>query len=113
MVINHEIAYYLGFLAADGWVTDNRIGFALKRADKESVEYIADITSKLCGKNIEIKDYESKCSNGKYYPASRFVIWDIALVQWLGYFGIESRKSYLDNNFIENIPDEYKFGKIL
>ena len=55
MVINYEIAYYLGFLAADGWVIDNRLGFALKREDKESVEYIANITSKLCGKNIEIE----------------------------------------------------------
>ena len=112
MTLNNEIAYYLGFLAADGWVTGKTLGFALKREDRKAVEYIASITSKLCGTDIDIKDYESKSSNGKYYPASKFTITHAPLIEWLEYFNIIPAKSYSDADFMENIPDEYKFAFI-
>ena len=111
--MTQEKAYMLGFLAADGWISRNSLGFALKRSDRAAVERFAHLISSEINKPIGVIDYESKCSNGKYYPASKFVITDSLLVDRLSEFGIIPRKSYIDINYFDYIPDEYKMAWVL
>lgn len=67
--ITYKTAYALGFLAADGWVNKNTLGFALKGSDRNAVIRIRDIVSEeLGGRDIRVKDYMSKLNN-KEYPA--------------------------------------------
>lgn len=87
--LNEQSAYALGFLAADGWISGNSLGFALKGSDKAAVERVADIISKETGySGIDIVEYKSKCSNGKYYPAVKFSVHSRWIVYALGKYGI-------------------------
>lgn len=105
--MTREIAYMLGFLAADGWISKNALGFALKRSDRKSVEYIASIIENITHSKISVVDYESRCGD-KYYPASRFVYTNKEFKDALAYFGIVSSKSYLDIDFMQNIAKEFR-----
>lgn len=110
---SYEQAYALGFLAADGWVSNNTLGFALKRADRKSVEYIAKILEKEIGyTGIEIVDYEAKLGERKYL-ASRFTISDRGLIRVLRTYGIVQSKSKYDIDYIGYIPDKFKMVWII
>lgn len=41
--LTYKTAYALGFLAADGWISRNALGFALKGSDRDAVVQIRDI----------------------------------------------------------------------
>lgn len=108
--ITYKTAYTLGFLAADGWINRNTLGFALKGSDRNAVMQIRDIVSEeLGGRDIQIKDYMSKL-NDKEYPACRVTVTSIRLINALEYYGIVQAKSYIDIDYLERIPDKYKMA---
>ena len=110
--ITYKTAYALGFLAADGWVNKNTLGFALKGSDRMAVERIRDIISEELGiSSIHIKDYMSKL-NGKEYPACRFTVTSTNLIKSLAYYGIVESKSYKDIDYLNVVPDKYKMAWI-
>lgn len=108
--ITYKTAYALGFLAADGWVNKNTLGFALKGSDRNAVIRIRDIVSEeLGGRDIRVKDYMSKLNN-KEYPACRMTVYSAGLINALVYYGIVQAKSYIDIDYLERIPDKYKMA---
>lgn len=99
--INTEAkAYWLGFLTADGYVSDtNTIELCLAEADKEHVEkFKKAISSKHA---ISLKKTNL---NGKEFLSYRISIKDTIMANTLRSYGLTSDKSY--TAYIPNIPNE-------
>lgn len=82
-----EKAYWLGFIAADGCVSNNYIIISLQKRDKHHLEKFARF---LGCDNSKIKDYELE---GKEY--SNFKFGSVAICKALNQWGILERKSLI------------------
>lgn len=112
--LNEKLAYILGLLAADGWATENGIAvyLALKRSDKATVEFVANsIAEEIGTTHIGVEDYMAKLKN-KEYPACRAKFKDYNLRHVLEKYGIIPSKSYIDIDYLANIPDNLKMAWI-
>lgn len=99
------MAYWLGFLAADGNIKDktNALTFVLKESDRCAIEqFKKDL--KFSG---TIYTRVSKAKN-KFYPCCGITICSKQIKEDLSHFNIISRKSLLGCSFISTIPEEYK-----
>lgn len=107
---SNNVAYWIGFIAADGTisVSKNKLGFGLSSKDKVQLEKFK-IT--INNENV-ITERNTLCTNGKYYPSCYLNIYSKQIVSDLLKYGIEERKSYKDIDFLSYIPDEYKFSFI-
>lgn len=105
--MNAETAYWLGFFAADGYISrGNQIGLTLKAEDKEHLEKFR----RFLKSDVEIKFKNALCStNGKRYPtyymhlANKYIVEDLAKL-----YDIKENKSNQDVNYLKNIPKKYK-----
>jgi len=98
----HNSAYILGMLASDGCVASdqNQIYIELQREDKELLEKI----NKELQNEREVKDYENHSKNtlnSKLYFFSQQIKTDLAL------YHIIPNKTAYDNDFMENIKEEF------
>ena len=107
---SHNVAYWIGFIAADGSINvkRNKLSFGLSIKDKEHLEKF----KKTIGCNNVITERDALSTNGKYYSSCYLTINSKEFVSDLLTYGIEERKSYKDINFLSYIPDEYKFSFI-
>ena len=99
------MAYWLGFLAADGNIKDktNALTFVLKESDRCAIEqFKKDL--KFSG---TIYTRVSKAKN-KFYPCCGVTICSKQIKEDLSHFNIIPRKSLLGCSFISTIPEEYK-----
>lgn len=101
---NNETAYWLGFLAADGSIFENKLTVGLSTKD---VEHLKALKSFLQSDNT-ITTRLNDCNNGKQYSASYFTIKSWDLIEDLSYFQIVPNKSSKNIDFLENISDKYK-----
>lgn len=111
-VDSENTAYWLGFLAADGSVREdrNQLILGLSKQDKAHIEKL----KQFIGADADIKDRDMLCStNGKYYPSSLICICDKQLVSDLCQYGIVQDKSHKNINFLQYIPEQYKMYFIL
>lgn len=100
--MNAETAYWLGFFAADGYISrGNQIGLTLKAEDKEHLEKFR----RFLKSDVEIKFKNALCStNGKRYPtyymhlANKYIVEDLAKL-----YDIKENKSNQDVNYLKNI----------
>lgn len=113
LINNQNTAYWLGFLAADGSCSrgrKNRLEIGLARRDRDHLEKFLrflDLPESM------IVDYNSLCSNnGKYYPSSKIDIYNNILLDDLERYNIVPSKSYINIDFLEAIPEEYKWAFI-
>lgn len=108
-----EEAYLLGFLYADGFITNKRtnqagediyysLGLTLQESDKEFLQKVLDFFNKKLQKTYVLK----------YHPdrkACSMLIFDVELVRRLKDLGIAPNKTYEDSSFIfENVPEILK-----
>ena len=105
-VSSPKVAYWLGFLAADGSVHKSRnqleIGLSIK--DRQHLEIFKNF---LEGKDLSILDREVKCK-GKKLQASFLFVTSERIKNDLAQYFIVPNKSHLNNDFLENIPEQYK-----
>ena len=108
-----QMAYWLGFIVADGSIHDKVFSIDLSIKDKEHLQhFIEDIES-----TDTIREYihKNKQKDGTYkeYKAVHFKTRNKNFIQSLRDKGIEEQKTYIDRNYIEYIPDEFKYYFII
>lgn len=108
---NDNIAYWLGFIAADGSVskTKNQLEIGLSSKDREHLEAFCDFLD--IDKTIII-DRQNKCKD-KYYPVSIIHIYNKTIKDDLALYGIVPDKSHKNIDFLSYIPDNYKMPFII
>ena len=108
--IDYNVAYWIGFIAADGNVitTRNRLSFGLSSKDKEHLQKLQEVLQ--C--KSPITERETLCNNGKRYPSCYLNIYSKQITTDLFSYGIVDRKSYKNINFLSYIPEQYKFAFI-
>lgn len=108
---DQNTAYWLGFLAADGSCSSSkrRLMIGLSAKDKEHLQNFA----KFLDSNNPILERNTLCSNnGKRYPTVYFTIISELLLQDLAQYGIIDKKSSINIDFLQYIPEPYKFAFI-
>ena len=100
-----DSAYWLGMLASDGCVYENRnkIYINAQAEDKEHIESFI----KFIGYTGEVKERLSKCKD-KEYPSVYLELYSKTMKNRLIELGIVPDKSNKDIDYLSYIPDEYK-----
>lgn len=111
-VTDQNTAYWLGFLAADGCCPHKQkdqimIGLAAK--DRNHLEKFANFIDYPISL---IVDYDSKCSNGNFYPSAKIMVTSAQIRADLEQYGIIVAKSNQNIDFLSYIPEEYKLAFI-
>lgn len=111
---NDNIAYWLGFIAADGAIVNYRkkihFQFGLASKDREHLEKFCLFIEEPI---TSIYDKKVKSSNNKYYSASYLELFSDVLVKDLAKYGIVQNKSHKNIDFLSYIPEPYKISFIL
>lgn len=109
-VIDSDVkAYFLGYIAADGCVHNNRLSFCIQRKDEE-------VLIRLCNElhrdvdSIKPVDYEYVSSNGKLqqFRGCRLELNSWHLVNALKQYNIVERKSFMDIDLFQKIPMDWR-----
>ena len=107
-VTNEIEAYILGFLYADGCITDYSydkyrvLSIALSQIDKDYLQQLCDIFNNELGKQYTIKHSQNTCSY-------RLTIANTVLIQNLIKLGITHQKTYENSSFVfDNVPTHLK-----
>lgn len=105
IIDSEDKAYILGFICADGHVSDNSLEFDISQQDRELLEIIKE---KL-NSTGQIKDYLSnnpyQRSNRKLLGKSKIKFNSIKLVNTLRNMGLQSNKTYsLNSSILRYIP---------
>ena len=89
---SEDQAYFLGFIYADGFITEDIFGIAIKEEDIDVLEKL----KKYMGSTYPIHYYENNGFNGKYKPTKycRVMIRSKEIVDCLQKQGVFYRKSY-------------------
>lgn len=111
--LSYEVAYFLGYIAADGSIVNNRLKFMIQSQDE-------DILRELLGfmqSNYPIGRCKSHYTDEKgivhYFDASYIAITSSKIIESLSKYGIIQGKKYKDIDFLLNIPDKYKLDFII
>lgn len=108
-ITDDNIAYWLGFIAADGAIINYRkqlhFQCGLSSKDKEHLEKFCMFMDEPIS---SIYDRQVKSSNGNYYPASYIELFSDNLVNDLAKYGIIPDKSHQNIDFLSYIPEQYK-----
>ena len=103
-------AYWLGFLAADGSIHNDKLEIGLSAKDKEHLEkfkIFIDYQGKITERN-------TLCTNnGKYYPSCYITFKNNKVIQDLEQYKIIPDKSHQNIDFLEYIPEQFKISFIL
>lgn len=105
--IDHETAYWIGFIAADGSIVEKSLKFMLQYQDVEILERF----KKFAKSDYPIgkcKSHYTDSDGTKYFDACYIKVTSNQIVNDLSKFGIVQGKKYLDIDFLYYIPDEFK-----
>lgn len=109
-ITNDNIAYWIGFLAADGSVHQNKLEIGLSSKD---IEHLYKF-KKFIDYDGKITERNTLCStNGKFYPSCYVTIKNKNIVNDLLQYKIISDKSHKNIDFLSYIPEKYKIPFIL
>lgn len=110
----YEKAYFLGFIAADGYITKgkhNALKFNINRKDKE---ILIEFCKAIGYDDTHIKDYESyytdKHGLRHEFPACRLWIFSKSIERDLEKYNIMNNKSHIDNDMFSLIPDVFRWA---
>lgn len=102
-------AYLLGFIAADGTITDGKVTINIARKDREVLEYFCH---EICYDESHIKDYQSSYTdiNGQkhLFDASSLCIYSTQMIADLSKYNVIPNKSHIDNNLLPLLDAELK-----
>lgn len=103
-----QMSYWLGFIVADGSIHNKVFSIDLSIRDKDHLQcFVDDIAS-----TDIIREYahKNKQKDGTYkeYKAVHFKTRNKKFIQSLRDKGIEEQKTYIDRDYISQVPDEYK-----
>lgn len=111
--INYEVAYFLGFLAADGSVVDNTLRVMIQYRDIDILESLLVFLKS----NYPIGYCNSHYTDDKgfvhYFDAAYIKITSDKITDSLAKYGIVQGKKYMDIDFLSKIPDEFKIDFII
>lgn len=96
-----EKAYWLGFLAADGYIVGNELNIQLQQSDKAHLQKFSDAING----NLTIRDINGKNNFGTEYHHYRVSIKSDKIVKDLSQYGIVPNKSLILTK--PDIPKEY------
>jgi len=101
-----EMAYWLGFFAADASVSDSSssISVILKAVDKQHLEKLRKF---LCLPEYCLSTKE-RLSKGKPIVESRLIFTSAKMKSSLERLGVIPRKTYFDIDFLSYVPDDFK-----
>ena len=102
-----QMAYWTGFIVADGSIS-KRDKHLLRISQASIDEYMLERFKFDLNFTGPIRRGTNTLSNGKTYPFSVITINDEKIVQDLKSIGIVSNKTYIDFNYLEKIPCEYR-----
>lgn len=86
-----EQAYWLGFLAADGYIVNNELNIQLQKQDKKHLQKFSDAING----NLTIRDINGKNNFGTAYNHYRVSIKSDQLVKDLAKYGVVAKKSLI------------------
>lgn len=100
------MAYWLGFLAADGCVSDKKhcLTVVLKSSDVCCLQQL----KKDLDFQGQIHEYQYKSSTGVLYPSVNLRIFSRIIVEDLKKCGIIPNKTYLSESYLDKIPLSYQ-----
>ena len=120
--LTQEGAYWLGFIASDGYVREDKncVYFKIQQKDKEQLERlksfisfegpIIDRVSKL---KVEVKDTGKVIEEEKEYPVSEMTFYSKQIVKDLVYtYDIRQGKTVKKTKVFTSIPNDLKFSFI-
>ena len=109
-VNNENVAYWLGFLAADGSIHSNKLEIGLSAKDLSHLKKFKSFV----GYEGSITERETLCTtNGKSYPSCYLTIRNNDIIDDLSQYSIVPDKSHQNIDFLSFIPEEYKIPFIL
>lgn len=104
-----EKAYFLGFIAADGTITESGIRINLALKDKEILINLCDA---IGYDRIHICDYTAYYkddANEKHeFPACKLQLYSVRLISNLAKYNIVPNKSGIDGDLFTCVPDNFK-----
>lgn len=108
VIDNYYKAYWLGFIAADGYIDSirNKLEIGLQGQDKEHLFKFSSMIQS--NKPIEIND---KVCKNKTYRSCRISLFSKQLIQDLNFYGIYNKKSLILKP-PKNVPEQYLNGWI-
>lgn len=110
--LNDEVAYWIGYIAADGAIVGNKISFYISAKDIDILENIRYFL-KSDNPIHSHKTYTIDASgNKKELDAIHLRITSNKIVNELAKYGIVQSKTYKDIDFISYIPYKYKLSFI-
>lgn len=109
VIDSDEKAYFLGYIAADGCVSGNKLSFCINRKDKS-------ILVLLCGKlGCDVKyvkdfdyDYITDKGESRHFSGCRLSLHSWHLTESLRQYNVVERKSYVDVDLFKKVP--FNFG---
>lgn len=111
--LSYEAAYFLGYIAADGSIVNNRLKFMIQSQDEDILRELL----RFMQSNYPIGRCKSHYTdeNGivHYFDASYIAITSSKVIESLSKYGIIQGKKYKDIDFLLNIPDKYKLDFII
>lgn len=111
--INSEVAYWLGFIAADGSVVDNTLRFVLNKRDEETLVRFLKFCKSNYPVNYHIAYYIGNDGVKHEFDAVNLKITSKSIVNDLAKYGIIQNKKNLDIPFMSFIPSKYKLDFII
>lgn len=101
-----QMAYWLGFLAADGCVSEkkHRLTLVLKSSDNCCLQQLKNDLN-FQGK---IHEYQYNTGVGTSFPSANLTIYSRTIVADLGQYGIIPNKTYLTESYLDKIPVPYQ-----
>ena len=107
-IMQYDVAYWLGYIAADGSIVGNKLKFCIQRYDKNQLIRFTEFLKSDYQVNDHIAHYKDECGNIHNFDACNLSITSDEIVKDLQNYGIIQGKKYKDINFISRIPPEYR-----
>lgn len=111
--ISNEVAYWLGFIAADGSIVKNTLRFVLNRQDRNHLDRFMEFLNSDYTVHNHTAYYIDTDGIKHCFDACNCKITSEHIVETLSKYGIIQRKKYSDIDFLSYIPSEYKLDFVV
>lgn len=106
---SNDKAYILGYLLADGSVSETSIKISISVRDREFLEYVCETLNISIGRIQNfVRKYDYKGTCRKFYGSSLYIN-SKHMVKTLGTYGLVVNRVKNNFNLFEHIPDNMKF----
>ena len=110
--LNSETAYWIGYIAADGSVVENKLKFVIAEKDRDQLERFNAFANSDYNINEHTASYVYN-GNKHYRKALNMNITSPKIAVDLSKYGIIQNKTYIQSDYLKNIPYEYRIDFII